>query len=268
MKLSVAIAPQDALPSAFVVWRGLEKSIIKASEYGYDGVELALSSKEDIDVNNIRKICKDNAVEISAISTGQVFADSGLYLTHPDSKKRQETKDCLKGLIDLAAEFGQKLNIGRVRGVIPEESTYNSTLKLFVEEINNIANYADEQEVEIIIEPVNRYEINFINNLEEGSKVIEKINKENVKLMPDIFHMNIEDASIVAKLVQFSKKISYIHFADNNRLAPGKGNLNFSEIIKTLEAINYDGWITVEILPEPDPDAAALQAKNYLNQLI
>ncbi len=86
--------------------------------------------------------------------------------------------------------------------------------------------------------------------------------------MPDVFHMNIEDRSIQSELVRCAEYISYIHFADSNRLAPGQGHLHFPDIINTLKAVGYDGWITIEILPEPDPDIAAYQAVNYIRQLI
>jgi len=268
MKIGVAIAPKNALPSAFVVWRGLEESIKKAAEYGYDGVELALSSKEDINKQKISKLCKEYQIEISAITTGQVFAANGLYLTHPEANMRIKAINSLKGLVELARDFGKKVNLGRVRGFVHEGETYKITLVRFIDSLCEISDYALKQDVELIIEPINRYETNFINNLSEGAKIIKKSKKNNIKLMPDIFHMNIEEVSITGELVRFADLISYIHFADSNRLAPGQGHLNFPEIIHTLEALDYNGWVTIEILPQPDPDTAAMQAIQYLRQFI
>ena len=84
MKLAVAIASKDAAPSAFVVWRGFEESIAKAAEYGYQGVELALKKASDIKSDRLSKWLDKNNIEVSCISTGQVFADLGLFFTHPD----------------------------------------------------------------------------------------------------------------------------------------------------------------------------------------
>ena len=84
MKVAVTIAGEKAKDSAFVVWRGFEQSIKKASEYGYDGVELALKSVEDIDRAQLRSWLSKYNMEVSCITTGQVFADLGLYFTHPD----------------------------------------------------------------------------------------------------------------------------------------------------------------------------------------
>lgn len=86
--------------------------------------------------------------------------------------------------------------------------------------------------------------------------------------MPDIFHMNVEDVSITGELVRFADLISYIHFADSNRLAPGWGHLDFGSIVKALNDVNYNGWVSVEILPKPDPDSAAKKSIEYLRKFI
>ena len=91
---------------------------------------------------------------------------------------------------------------------------------------------------------------------------------ENMKLMPDTFHMNIEDPNISEALTMNIKDIPYIHFADSNRKAPGQGHIDFKEILNDLKSVNYNGWISLEILPKPDPDTAASQGANYLIPLI
>ena len=118
MKVAVTIAGEKAKDSAFVVWRGFEQSIKKASEYGYDGVELALKSVEDIDRAQLRSWLSKYNMEVSCITTGQVFADLGLYFTHPDLEMRKKTIEVFKGLIDVAGEFGGLINAGRTRGFV------------------------------------------------------------------------------------------------------------------------------------------------------
>jgi len=71
-----------------------------------------------------------------------------------------------------------------------------------------------------------------------------------VKLMPDLFHMNIEDASFRVAFEAARDHITYIHVADSNRLAPGWGHLPFDEILMILRDTGYDGWLTAEILPK------------------
>lgn len=196
MKTAVTIAGANAKESAFVVWRGFEPSMRKAAEYGYDGVELALKGRDDIDAKALRGWLKEYGLEVSCITTGQVFADLGLYFTHPDPAMRKRTIEVFHGLIYLAGEFGGIVNAGRTRGFQGPGQTREETEKLFVDTMQTLCDRAAKEQVQLIIEPVNRYEINFINSLDEGARVLEQVQRDNCGLHADVFHMNIEDDKI------------------------------------------------------------------------
>lgn len=269
MKIAVAIAPENALPSAFVVFRGLEESIKKASELGYDGVELALREKRQVDLSRVKRLIKDARLEIPAISSGQIFADSKLWLSAKDREIRGKAIEALKGLIDVASEFGAMVNLGRVRGFVEEGETAGEVTLRFADAAGALSDYARPRGVPLLLEPVNRYETNFINSVKEGAELIDTLGmRGRLLLMPDVFHMNIEDASIEGALKAHIADIGYVHFADSNRLAPGWGHLDFQSFVKTLRNAGYDGWVSVEILPEPEPYAAASQAIKHLRQFI
>jgi sugar phosphate isomerase/epimerase len=263
IKLAVAIAGENALPSAFVVFRGFEDSIRMAAGLGYDGVELALKNADEIGDLELSKILTQTNMEISCISTGQVFAETGLMFTEPDSAKRDKVKQIFKQFIDVASDFGQKVNIGRVRGFIGADGREKSEQR-FIEMARELCDYAQPKNVTLILEPVNRYEINFINSVEDGVKLMNQVDQPNMKLMPDIFHMNIEDVTIGGELAKNIDQVAYIHLADSNRLAPGWGHTDFEDLFKHLKKVNYSGWMSVEILPKPDPFAAAKQAVDFL----
>lgn len=268
MKTAVTIAGAEAKASAFVVWRGFESSIRKASEYGYDGVELALKSADDIHVPDLRRWLREYQMEVSCITTGQVFADLGLYFTHQDADVRKEAIEVFSGLIELAGEFGGIVNAGRSRGFVAPGQSREEAEKLFVDTMQKLCDRALARQVQMIIEPVNRYEINFINNLDEGALLLEKVQRTNCGLHADVFHMNIEDDRIGGSLIRNESWVRYVHFADSNRLAPGMGHLDFKEIMEALGAIGYDGWISVEILPGDNPDDMARKAINYIKPMI
>lgn len=268
MKIAVAIAPSDAPDSAFVVYRGIKESMKKAQMLGYDGVELALASKNQVDRIELKKLLSQYNLSIPTISTGQVFAIDGYSFTHPQKEIREKTKEIFYGLIELASEFGAMINIGRVRGPIYQGETLETTKSKFFDTIQSLLERCEKYGVTLVLEPVNRYEINFINSVAEGSELVRQIGNPKFKLMPDLFHMNIEDTSIEAELVKNMDIVGYIHFADSNRMAPGWGHLNYSNIIKTIKATGYGGWISVEILPKPDSDSASRQSIAYLRNLI
>lgn len=264
MKLSVAIAKKDAPSSAFVVWRGFEESIKKAALMGFNGVELALKSAKDIDRNQLDTWLSKNNMEVSCISTGQVFAVLNLYFTHPDKEVRDKAICIFTDLINLAKDYGKLINVGRVRGFIDKNQTKTQAEELFLDTANKICEAANKKDVTIIIEPVNRYEINFVNNLDQGAELIRKLNSNNIGLMPDTFHMNIEDDVISSALIRNADLVKYVHFADSNRLSPGCGHLDFDDVFDGLYKAKFNGWISVEILPEPNPDEAALKSAEFL----
>ena len=268
MKISVTIADENAKESAFVVWRGFERSIRKASEYGYDGVELALKRADDIDRGQLRSWLSKYHMEVSCITTGQVFADLGLYFTHPDPEKRRQTIEVFSGLIDLAGEFGGLINAGRSRGFVGPGQTREEAGKLFIDTMQTLCDRAAKRQVQVLIEPVNRYEINFVHNLDEGAAILEKVGRENCGLHADVFHMNIEDNQIGGSLIRNEKWVKYVHLADSNRLAPGLGHLDFDEVFGALKASRYDGWVSIEILPGDDPDWMAGQAIRFIKPMV
>lgn len=263
MKLGVAIAGAEALPSAFVVFRGIDQSIRKASALGYDGVELALMRPEEIDKSHLKALLKDTGMEISAISSGQVWAARHLCFTEEDKEKREELKRTFCGFIDLASDFGQMVNIGRTRGGINGRDK-NLCEELFVDMARYLSEYAQKRGVTLILEPVNRYEIDFVNNLDECVEQIKLVDRPNFSMMPDVFHMNIEDAHIGEAFIRNKDYVSYVHFADSNRHAPGDGHMPWDEVFDSLKAIGYNGWTTIEILPFPDPDTAAERGVKFI----
>jgi sugar phosphate isomerase/epimerase len=268
MKLSIAIASQNAIPSAFVVFRGFEDSMIKAATLGYDGVELALKNPGEIDRQSLQSLLDKTGLQVSCISTGQVYAETGYMLTDPDIQKRNEVKRIFKEFINLAADFGRFVNIGRIRGQIGDNGMRSDIENRFMETIHELCEDAASKNVTLLLEPVNRYEIDFINSVEEGVKLLEKVNHPNLKLMPDVFHMNIEDVKIGAELSRNIEHIVYIHLADSNRLAPGWGHTDFEDIFRHLKNASYNGWLSVEILPKPEPDIAARQAIVFLKTFL
>lgn len=268
MKLAVAVAGEDAPPSAFVVWRGFDESIPKAAELGYHGVELALRTADEIDPDDLARRLEESNLQVSAITTGQVFAGLGLYFTHPEPPRREETFGVFRDLIRLAKDFGRIVNVGRARGFVAEGASREQTEQLFIDMARRLCDEAGPLGVTIVIEPVNRYEINFVNNLDEAAAMLARVRRDNIGLMPDVFHMNIEDARIGGALARHGRWVRYVHLADSNRLAPGRGHLDFEDVFAGLRAIAFDGWASIEILPSPDADTAARQAAEHVLPMI
>ena len=264
MKLSVVIAGEDAPESAFVVWRGFKDSMEKAKRFGYQGVELALGCAGDVDAAALERALAQSGLHVSCISTGLTFARMGLYMTHPDPAKRREIVEVFRGLTLLAERHGGFINVGRARGFVAADQTRAESEALFLGCMGEILPFAAQHGGTILIEPINRYESNFLNSVDEACALLSRLPFENVGVMADVFHMNIEDDRIGASLRRNAGRVKYVHIADSNRRAPGQGHTDFGEILDALKETGYDGWLSAEVLPGADADGTALRTAQYM----
>ena len=266
IKLSVKVADIDAKKSAYVVWRGFEESIKKAKEYGFEGIELGLRQKEDVDFIKLSGLLDKYDMNVSSISTGQVFSDLHLMLCDADDTRRKIAIKVMKGLIDIAMDYSGRINLSSVCGICKENVSREHAMAQLVESVSILTDYAEARDVIILIEPINRYESNMINTLAEAANLCCWIPADNLGIMPDLFHMNIEEERIGESLIAYGRYIKYMHFADSNRLAPGMGHLDYADVFDALQEIGYTGWISADILPIPTSDQAAYHAIQFLTK--
>jgi sugar phosphate isomerase/epimerase len=228
-----------------------------------------LRSSETVNPHELEDLLAKHNLELGAIATGQSCLHDELCLGSSDPDKVQDAVKRLKGHIGLAARFGSAVIIGGIRGKFsgtqPEmDQQYDQA----VNAVRICADEAEKKDIQLLIEPVNRYETNFINSAEEGVAFINETGHPELKLLLDTFHMNIEEADMIKTLHKFADHIGYIHFADSNRQAPGFGQIPFRKILSALLAQNYSGIITAEILPLPDDDSAIQQAGAFFSSLV
>ncbi len=122
----------------------------------------------------------------------------------------------------------------------------------------------------LVIEPLNRYESDIINNADEGLAFLAEVRHAQLGLLLDVFHMNIEEPTFDGsfRLVMAAGKLWHVHLGDSNRLAPGRGHTDFGSIVSTLREIGYDGYLSAELRPLPDPDTAAEETIRHMRQFI
>ena len=150
--------------------------------------------------------------------------------------------------------------------------------------IKQISSSLIEKDIKLGIEPLNRYESDFINTVDEGLKLCELINHPNVGLLLDAYHMNIEEKNMIKSIEKAKDKLFHFQVAENDRGVPGTGTLNWSEIINTLKKINYSGYVSLEMFIqanvdtskdlftwrniEDDPYDAILRSFNFLSEYV
>ena len=268
MKLSLVISTSDASFDALAFKGDLEKGMKMAKEIGYDAVEIAVRDPSVVDTEKINELKRELGIDIAAIGTGQAYLVEGLSLVSDDVRKRLGAIERLKKHVDLSSEIGGFVIIGLIRGKV-EGRMREKIINRFVEGVKEVAEYAKDKGVRLVVEPLNRYESDYINTIYEGMKILEMIDMDNVGLLPDTFHMNIEEKSIEFSINYADGKIFHFHVADSNRWAPGHGHLDFKSILKALKGTGYDGYISVECLPLPGgPEMAAKEAYKHLKGIL
>jgi len=266
VKKAIVLSTSDAAFSALSFKGDLIDGIKMAKELGYDGVEIAIRDPRVVDPLQIKKIADENKIKIVAIGTGQAYNQEGLYMTSPDEDVRKKTIERLMLQIDFASYFGAHLIIGLIRGSI-EGISYEEGVRLFIEGLKDIGGYAREKGIKIVIEPINRYELNFINCVDDALPILDKVDMPHVGLLLDTFHMNIEEPIIEESVKKAGDNILHFHVADSNRWPPGYGHLDFESIFSALFSTGYNGYVSGEMLPKPTPYESMRKTIEYLNNM-
>lgn len=260
MKSAVTIALVPEIKKGpWVYWSDLEVAMQKASLLGFDGVELFTASGVAISIDYIKDLTEKYNLEICAVGTGAGKVVNGLTLTDSDPAVRAKAITFIEEMIAFGAAFNAPAIIGSMQGNVQEGISREQALSWLAEGLTALAEKANSYGVTLIYEPLNRYETNLFNQMHEAAEFVKKLPGKNVKLLADLFHMNIEEVSIADSILSYGTHIGHVHFADSNRQAIGFGHTNIDEIASSLKEINYKGYISAEIFPLPDSDAAAKQ---------
>jgi sugar phosphate isomerase/epimerase len=241
-----------------------EEKVEKAARLGYDGIELMVRDPAGLDWAAVKSTLDAAGLSVPQIVTGELFGADGLCLVTPDEDVHRRAEARTRAVIDLAAYLGAMVNIGRLRGRLDSLGNVPNAWAIAVERLHRVAGYAATRGVKITLEPLNRYEADFIFTAADGLRLIRELDCENVGLMLDLFHMNIEEDSIEGGLRLAGDRLWHVHIADSNRRYPGSGHLNFAPIFTTLDEMGYQGYVSAELRPLPDPDTAAQKTIEFL----
>jgi sugar phosphate isomerase/epimerase len=250
---------KEARGGPFVFWDDLGAGCRKAAELGYDAVEVFPPSPDAIDPAEMLRRLDENGLKLAAVGTGAGWVVRRLTLTHSDAGRRAEARRFIRGIIDFGGPFGAPAIIGSMQGRWGGDDgpDRESARGYLADAVNELGTIAAQHGVPLIYEPLNRYETNMANTLADGVALLESLGVENVVLLADLFHMNIEEADIAAALRAGGRHIGHVHFVDSNRRPAGCGHLDFRPIAEALRAIGYNRYASAEALPYPDPDSAA-----------
>ena len=259
----------EAHLTAPILLRGdLRHNLIQASQLGYNALEIHTRETVLWDFPAIETVMLEYNMRISAIVTGRLNTEGRVNLIDDVPYITQSAVTGMQQYIEMAERFKTDIVVGWVKGKIPagsNEKKYMDRLSYHLQILNE---YAGERGVRLFLEVINRYETNIFNTSEATVEFIDKNNLGNCFVHLDTFHMGIDETDPVEAIKLCGNKLGYMHFADNTRSYPGSGQFDFHRIIKALEDIGYDGYLSVECLPKPDGITAARYAIKNLMECI
>jgi sugar phosphate isomerase/epimerase len=267
MKLSLVLSTHAAAFQAVAFKGDFEANAAKIAGWGYDGVELAVRDPKLVNAGELERVISSHGLVVPAIGTGQAWGEEGLSFTSDDDKVRVAAIERISSHIPLAAHLDAIVILGLIRGITPEGQTHERSMEYLVEAIQACAAAAAGTGVRFALEPMNRYETDLIHSATQGLELIERVGSENFGLLLDTFHMNIEEAEIEASIRAVGDRIFHFHVADSNRWYPGAGHLDFGGILEVLAETGYEGFVSGEFMPLPDPDVAAERGIAHLRSV-
>jgi D-psicose/D-tagatose/L-ribulose 3-epimerase len=246
----------------------LATTIERLARCGYDGIEIT-SEPGAIDVGETRALLERHGIVCSGMLA---FLAGARDLFGEDPYVRGAAVAYLRDTISLTAELGGTyVSVPPTVGKVVPLAAPAEEWGWYVEGLQACLDHATEHGVRLALEPLNRFESYLINRADQAYALAEAAG-EACGVCLDIFHMNIEEADPLGAIRASADRLWHFHVADNNRLAPGDGSIDWGALLGTLADVGYDDWIAVEFMPAvdrtpvseradiEDPDAGELSA--------
>jgi sugar phosphate isomerase/epimerase len=226
------------------------EKLAKLHAYGFEGVELQGGRLlDEAGLAERRAALKESPVRASSICGG-----FPAELVHPEPSHRRKSIAEVKRLLENAGELGAVGVIAvpifnrndRVPDLSPYRSRHQLEIELLTEVLKEIAAHGERHGAALLLEPLNRYESNALKDVAEAAEVCRAVGSPAVKVMPDFFHMNIEEPNTAASLEAVGPYIGHVHLADNTRKEPGSGCIDFRAGFAALKRAGFQGYAALE----------------------
>ncbi|NDC53817.1 MAG: sugar phosphate isomerase/epimerase [Planctomycetia bacterium] len=257
--ITICLVP-EAKQGPFVFHGGLEAGCRAAAELGFDGVEVFPCSAAGLSAAELARLLDAHGLALAAVGTGAGWVRHALHLCHADAETRARARAFIGELVDAAGGLGAPVIIGSMQGRSDGPVDRETALGWLADALHELGVRAARHGQVVFYEPLNRYETNLFNRQEEAAEFLRGRGIGNVKLLCDLFHMNIEETDLAATLTACGDLVGHVHWADSNRRAVGFGHTAVGPAVAALEAIGYRGFLSAEVFPLPDPLSAARQS--------
>lgn len=257
MKVSISVADRPGRMPQIMFAGALAPICARLAALGYDGIDLFFPDPPAADVAAARAALAESGLRATMLSAQGDLMAEGLYLNRAEALPR--LLEASRRHLAMCAELGAMSIAGFFRGQHKDvPGGKEESLKRMAGGLAAYCGLAGTFGVTVLLEPINRYEMDSIHTVAEALALREAAGAPaNLRLLPDVFHMNIEESSLGAAIARAGAHIGHVHFVDNTRAVPGLGGLALGSLAQCLGAAGYDGFLGMEAVPGGDPGAEA-----------
>ena len=219
----------------------------KISEMGFDVVEIAVEDPSLINIKEVKQLLKQHNLKADICGAFGPTRD----FTHADESVHENCFSYIESCLDLCTEvdtrfFGGPMYsaVGKARMVSPEQRKVEWDLA--VKNLRKVCSMAETRGLQIALEPLNRFESDLINTVDDLLRLIKDINHPAAAIMLDGFHMNIEEPDVEEAIIKAGDLLVHMQVSENYRGTPGTGQTRWDAYRSGLEKINYRGTVTIE----------------------
>lgn len=228
----------------------------RIKEWGFDGVEFPMFDVNGSPWDRLGKVCTDLGLGRTAVT----IMPRGANLIGEDASERRAAVDHLRACADACVVLGADMLCGPIYspvGRLVGRGPNDAERVWCVEGLRDVGEYGQGRHVNIAVEPLNRFETYFLNAQEDAARMVDEVGLDNVGILYDTFHANIEEKHLDTAIKFAGERIRHVHISANDRATPGEDHIDWAATFRALKGIGYDGWLTIESFGAWLPEVAA-----------
>jgi sugar phosphate isomerase/epimerase len=214
------------------------------------------------------------AARDAGVAMPTVCVQMGHFIGDFDAGRRRDAIENMRALLSVIAELGGAGAITPAaygmfsRRLPPYEPPRGpeGDREVLLEGLRILGEHAAGEGVALLLEPLNRYEDHMLNTLQQASELCDAVGLPAVRVMADLYHMNIEERDPPGALAAAGGYLRHVHLSDSNRLQPGAGHIDFAAAFRALRGIGYDGFMAIECRLDGPPEAALRESARFLRE--
>jgi D-psicose/D-tagatose/L-ribulose 3-epimerase len=219
----------------------------KVKSFGYEQVEVCIEDPGRLTASAVAKAAAEEG--LSVLVCGAFGPDRDI--SHEDEQRRRGGTGYLRHCVDFAAAVGSTLVSGPMYAPTGQARLLDAGARAAqwaraTESLAQVAEHARAANVRLAVEPLNRFETDLVNTVEQGIRLCADVGADNVGLLLDTFHMNIEEKSLPAAITTAGPRVFHFQASENDRGTPGSGHIAWEEVVAALRGIDYAGSVVVE----------------------